>query len=208
MILQTAILLTLLPFILCCKPQQRRESSNATTQYPFADLGLDTPSSPATIGFFINHFSLNTNNLTRSLNFYTPVFGLRHMFTYHLTPCLSITQSTHSQGGRNGSAYQTTAELIRNKQNSAGIIELVYFNRTTIGGAPIQGGHEKTGISNHVGFVTPDQEATQKRLEEHGVRIYKKLGGRCLERDPWDRSLCWGMRRGWVSQRGVRSNVR
>lgn len=66
--------------------------------------------------------------------------------------------------------------MLRNKQNSAGLIELVYFNRTSIGGDPIPGPDQRTSTFNHVGIITPDQEATQARLEEYGVTIYKKLG--------------------------------
>ena len=164
----------LIPTALSCAPPIRRDT-NSTNPYPLLETGPDTPSDPKTNGYFINHFSLNTNNLTRSLDFYTQVFGLRHMFTFHATPHLSFTYLGHSQGGRNGSGYQTTEELIRFKQNSAGLIELVYFNRTSIGGEPIPGPDKRTSTFSHVGIIVPDPAATQARLEEYGVSIYKKL---------------------------------
>ena len=171
-----AFVLSLIPAALSCAPPPQKEASNTTSTYPFVKLGSDDPSDPATIGYYINHFSLNTNNLTRSMDFYTRIFGLRHMFTYYLTEHLSVTYLGHSQGGRNGSAYQTTEELIRNQQNSGGLIELVYFNMTSIGGKPIPGPDKRTSTFSHVGIVVPDPVATQARLEEFGVTIYKKLG--------------------------------
>ena len=161
--------------VLSCAPPLRRDSTN-NTSFPFVETGSDDPSDPETTGYFINHFALNTNNLTRSVDFYTRIFGLRHIFTYHLTEHLSVTYLGHSQGGRNGTGYQTTAELLRNKQNSAGLIELLYFNTTSIGGEPIPGPDERTSTFSHVGIIVPDPSATQARLERFGATIYKKLG--------------------------------
>jgi lactoylglutathione lyase len=165
-----------IPTVLSCAPPLRRQDANSTSQYPFVESGSDSPADPATTGYFVNHFSLNTNNLTRSMDFYTRIFGMRHMFTYHVTKHLSVTYLGHSQGGRNGSAYQTTEELLRNKQNSAGLIELVYFNTTSIGGEPILGPDKRTSTFSHVGMIVPDMMATQARLEEYDVTIYKKVG--------------------------------
>ncbi|PSN74685.1 hypothetical protein BS50DRAFT_615524 [Corynespora cassiicola Philippines] len=160
---------------LSCAPPIRRQDDSTQSTYPFAEIGSDDPADPVTTGYFFNHFSLNTNNLTRSVDFYTRVFGMRHMFTYHLTEHLSVTYLGHSQGGRNGSAYQTAEELLRNKQNSAGLLEFVYFNRTSIGGEPIPGSDVRTSTFSHVGIIVPDPKATQARLEEFGVTIYKKI---------------------------------
>lgn len=176
MILFTAFVLSFIPTALSCAPPLRRGDTNTTSPYPFVEGGSDSPADPKTTGYFINHFSLNTNNLTRSVDFYTRIFGLRHMFTYHLTEHMSVTYLGHSQGGRNGSGYQTTEELLRNKQNSAGLIELVYFNTTSIGGEPIPGPDKRTSTFSHVGIIVPDPPTTQARLEEYGVTIYKKLG--------------------------------
>jgi lactoylglutathione lyase len=82
----------------------------------------------------------------------------------------------HSQGGRNGTGYQTTEEMIRNKPNSAGLLEFVYFHTSTPGQKPLPGPDSLTSTFNHIGMIVPDPEATQKRLEDYGVTIYKKLG--------------------------------
>ncbi|PVH96530.1 Glyoxalase/Bleomycin resistance protein/Dihydroxybiphenyl dioxygenase, partial [Periconia macrospinosa] len=136
--------------------------------------GTDAPADIRTLGYFINHLSLNVNNLTRSIEFYTSVFGMRHMFTYHLTPRLSFTYLTHSAGGRNGTGYQTTQELIRDKNNAAGAIELVHFSPRDK--KDIEGPKTRTGTFSHVGIIVPNPKATQERLKEFGVRIYKEVG--------------------------------
>jgi lactoylglutathione lyase len=175
MLFFTTFVLSFISAALSCGPPSRRDNTNATSPYPFLEGDSDLPADSSTTGYFINHFSLNTNNLTRSIDFYTRIFGLRHMFTYHLTRHMSVTYLGHSQGGRNGSGYQTIAELVRDKQNSAGLIEFVYFNTTSIGGEPIPGPDKRTSTFSHVGVIVPDPAATQKRLEEYGVTIYKKL---------------------------------
>jgi lactoylglutathione lyase len=128
----------------------------------------------ATAGYFVNHLSLNVNNLTRSLDFYTSVFGMRHMFTMYLTDHLSITYLGHSGGGRNGSAYQTTEELVRFKNNAQGMIGLIYLDVPR--GSPIPSPARQIGTLNTIGIIVPDTEAAQRRLEDHGVEIYKRLG--------------------------------
>lgn len=162
---------SLIPLALCYTPLKRQDGEQQAFQ-----SGPEEPADPATNGYFINHFSLNTNNLTRTIDFYNKVFGMRHMFTYHITEHLSVSYIGHSQGGRNGSAFQTTEEMIRNKQNSAGLIQVTYFNTTSIGGEPIPGPNQRTSTLCNIGFVVPDSEATQRRLEQYGVTIYKKLG--------------------------------
>lgn len=136
-------------------------------------LGPDTPSHPETIGQFINHFALNVNNLTQSLEFYRDIFGMRHLFTYNLTPHISFTYLSHSQGGRNGSAYQTTEEMLRYKNNNGGHLELFHLNTTK---EDIPGPDQKVSTLGHVGIVVPDMEVAQARMEAYGVKIYKKIG--------------------------------
>lgn len=152
---------------LACGPLPR--STNGSNPV----FGSDAPSDPATIGYFVNHVSLNVNNLTRSIDFYTNAFGMRHLFTYNLTPHVSFTYMSHSQGGRNGSAYQTTEEMLRFKNNNGGHIEFVHLSTE---GDDIPGAPERTATLNHLGIIVPDLEAAQARLESQGVNIWKKIG--------------------------------
>ncbi|KAI9162847.1 Lactoylglutathione lyase [Paramyrothecium foliicola] len=144
----------------------------ARADIPGLKFGSDAPSDPATTGYFVNHFSLNVNNLTESIEFYTKIFGMRHVFTFNLTEHVSFTYLSHSQGGRNGSAYQTTDEILRYKNNNAGHIELFHLATE---GHDVPGPVQIANTLNHIGIIVPDLEATQARLEEHGVTIYKKI---------------------------------
>ena len=161
---------SLAPAVLGCMPEPR----SGYKDVPDTILGPDTPSDPETLGYFVNHFALNVNNVTRSMEFYSEAFGMRHMFTHYLTKHISVTYMSHSQGGRNGSAYQTTAEMLRYKNNNAGHVEL--FHLDTQGGKDIPGPDKRTSTFAHVGIIVPDPEATQERLEQMGVTIYKKVG--------------------------------
>jgi len=158
----------------CAGHMARSTSTNDTNtgNNPFT-LGSDAPADSATTGYFMNHVALNVHNLTRSIAFYSNVFGMRHMFTFQASPHLSFTYMSHSQGGRNGSAYQTTEEMIRLKNNNGGHLEFFHMN---VEQDPRPTKPQKTNTVNHLGFIVPDLQATQARLEEHGVTIYKKLG--------------------------------
>lgn len=157
---------------MACSPPKPRDT-NSTSEYPYVTTGPEDASDPATTGYFVNHVDLNVNNITRSVEFYTKVFGMRKMFTYHLTEHFSITYLAHSGGGKNGTAYQTTEELIRFKNNDAGKLELVSLD---IEGKDIPGPPRMTSTISHLGIIVPDIPATQARLEEFGVTIYKKVG--------------------------------
>jgi lactoylglutathione lyase len=129
-------------------------------------------SDPATTGYNLNHVSLNVRDLTRSLKFYTEVFGMRQMFTVNLTDHYSITYLAHSSGGKNGTGYQTTPELIRNQHNSQGLLALLYLD---VPDNTIPSSTEMSNTLMQVGFVVPDIHIAQDRLEELGVTFYKKI---------------------------------
>jgi lactoylglutathione lyase len=135
-------------------------------------FGPDTPADPLTTGYFINHVALNVNNLDKMMEFYIRVFGMRHIFTFNLTPHITFTYMSHSQGGRNGSAYQTTEEILRYKNNNAGHMELVHLN---VDKEDLPGSSLKASTMHHIGIIVPDLEATQSRLELYNVTIYKKI---------------------------------
>lgn len=169
MLSKVFVALAVLPAVWSCDPR----STNSSMDVPETILGPDTPADPETLGYFINHISLNVNNLTRSIEFYRDIFGMRHMFTHYLTPHITVTYMSHSQGGRNGTGYQSTEEMLRYKNNNGGHLEFVYLNTT---GEDIPSLAEQTSTFSHVGIIVPDVEAVQERLEDYGVTIYKKVG--------------------------------
>ncbi|KAF7546058.1 hypothetical protein G7Z17_g8702 [Cylindrodendrum hubeiense] len=150
----------------------RSVPTNGTSSYPFPEIGDDTPSDPGTNGYFINHLCLNVMNLTASMDFYTEIFGLRHILTLHVSEHYSITYMGHSHGGKNGTGYQTASELNREKNNSEGLLELVHLD------VPNNDLTSSTRVANtfgHIGMVVPDIAATQARLDAYpGIEIIKR----------------------------------
>ncbi|KAI1844486.1 hypothetical protein JX265_010019 [Neoarthrinium moseri] len=136
-------------------------------------IGNDPPADPATIGYTINHFSLVANNITASVDFYGRILGMRHVFTFHASPEYQVTYLGHSQGGKNGTGYQTGEELLREKTNTGGLIELLYFKGTN---GTIEASTRSPNTFGHVGLIVPDIQATQSRMEDNGVNILKRVG--------------------------------
>ncbi|KAF4974807.1 hypothetical protein FZEAL_8331 [Fusarium zealandicum] len=155
---------------------QPRSASNGTIEYPYPELGTDTPADFATTGYFINHLCINVKNLTASVDFYSAAFGLRKIFTFHISPHYSITYMGHSHGGKNGTGYQTVAELNREKNNAEGLIELVHVDVPV---NSIDSSGQRPNTFAHIGMVVPDMEATQTRLDSiPDINILKRLGDR------------------------------
>jgi lactoylglutathione lyase len=94
------------------------------------ELGSDMPADLETTGYFSKHFSFIAKNLTGMVDFYTTIFGFRHFITIPVSEHVSFIYMGHAHGARNGSGYQTAAELAREKNNAAGLLELVYVNVT------------------------------------------------------------------------------
>lgn len=118
----TYISALLLPAVLACGPVARQVDSNETLPFNYTQ-GNDPPAAPETQGYFINHLSLLVSNLTATREWYGEVLGLRHIFTFQLSPSYSLMYMGHSQGGRNGTGYQTGLEMTRDKNNMAGLME-------------------------------------------------------------------------------------
>lgn len=166
----TLLALTSLSSALGCVTHLERTDGAA----PPIDFGSDAPADPATLGYFINHVSLNVHNLTASIAFYTRALGLRHIFTVRATPRLSIAYLGHAHGGRNGTGHQTTQELLRDKNNAQGLVEMLWLD---VPRRDIVSPSERTNGVGHVGVVVPDVEAAQARLEALGtVSILKRVG--------------------------------
>ncbi|CAL5865907.1 uncharacterized protein PFLUO_LOCUS113 [Penicillium psychrofluorescens] len=136
-------------------------------------IGDDGPSPPETLGFFFNHFGLSTTNLEMMKHFYGNILGMRLIFEAHVTPEYSVTYMGHSQGGRNGTGFQTGAEMLLEKNNLAGLLELVQFN---VSDSTPEPSTKRTNTFSHVGMIVPDINKTQSYLEHHGVEILKPVG--------------------------------
>jgi lactoylglutathione lyase len=153
-----------------CNLEARQDAGDG-----FFTVGTDGPAHPETLGFFLNHLSLIVSNLTASKEFYGNVLGMRHMFTAQLSPHYSVTYMGHAQGGRNGTGFQTGEELLRNKNNAAGLLEFQFLD----GAADQEERVASTRRSNtfsHLGLIVPSLEKAQEWFDSHGVNVTKRIG--------------------------------
>lgn len=152
--------------------------------YPMTTFGPEG-SDPETTSYFFNHISLNVRNMTGSVDFYTSVLGMRLLFTVQVSPHASISYMGYSNGGKNGTGYQTTEELNRDKNNAQGLIELIWI------GLPGAAGNSSTEVTNtfaNLGLVVADPQSTEIRLDEYGVDIYKRFGADLPREGPFARA--------------------
>ncbi len=188
MLLPVLLALQLLPEAMACTPQPPPSKPNQ--KFPYTIKGTDDPADPVTMGFVMNHFSLNVKNVTRSVDFYTKVFGFRLIFIFRGTEKLSVAYLAHSHGGKNGTAYQTTSELNRNKNNMEGLLELVSY---TDQDAELQASTQKSNTFSHLGIIVPDVAAAQRHFLRHGVTLLKRTGERERESARKQLAAAYGM---------------
>ena len=150
-----------------CSPR----SDTGSSDNPFV-IGNDGPAPAATLGYAINHFGLLTTNLGAMKHFYGDILGMRHIFDAHVTTEYTVTYMGYTQGGRNGTGFQSGAELARDKNNLYGLIELVQFN---VSDDHLAASTKRTNTFGHVGLIVPDVEKAQTYLEEKGVTILKRV---------------------------------
>ncbi|KAL2871482.1 VOC family protein [Aspergillus lucknowensis] len=136
-------------------------------------IGNDGPAPPETLGYFINHVGLLTTNLAALKHFYVDILGLRQIFDVTLTPEFTITYLGYAQGGRNGTGFQTGEELNREKNNLAGLLEIVQFNASDDN---LLSSTKRTNTFGHIGLIVPDIVKAQEYLESKGVQILKRYG--------------------------------
>lgn len=147
-------------------------------EFPSIVYGVEG-SDPETTSFFVNHLSLNVANLTESIDFYSSVFGLRMFITFRLSPHISIAYMAHNQGGKNGTGYQSVEELVRDKNNLSGLVELINLD---VPGNELPASTVTPTTFGHIGMIVPDMEAMQARLDRLGVTSLKRY----LEDTPAD----------------------
>ncbi|OQE45904.1 hypothetical protein PENCOP_c001G08290 [Penicillium coprophilum] len=161
-------------YLLAIKPAQacnpvRRDTN---VQNPFT-IGTDGPAPEATRGFALNHIGLLTINLSAMKHFYGTILGMRTIFDAQVTPEYTVTYMGYAQGGRNGTGFQTGAEMTAAKNNMYGLLELVQFN---VSDDRLVASTERTNTFGHVGLVVPDVVEAQTYLEALGVRVLKRVG--------------------------------
>ncbi|KAL4936941.1 hypothetical protein BDV06DRAFT_232915 [Aspergillus oleicola] len=137
------------------------------------EIGEDGPAPPETLGYFINHVGLLTTKLEPLKHFYRDILGMRLIFDVHLTEEFTITYLGHAQGGRNGTGFQTGEELNRDKNNLAGLLEIVTFN---VSDDKLLGSTKRTNTFGHIGLIVPDIVKAQDYLISKGVEILKPYG--------------------------------
>ncbi|KAK2759954.1 hypothetical protein FQN54_002690 [Arachnomyces sp. PD_36] len=152
-------------------------------------LGPNEPADPATLGYSVNHFGLVVKDLDATIDFYTKVIGMRHIFTYSASDKFSIAYIGHSHGGKNGTGYQTTEEMLREKNNSGGLMEFLHLK----GGnsAPLSS-ETRTTTFSHVGLIVPDIKATQDRMDKFGIKVLKRIGEIPTPGGPLDNAFALG----------------
>ncbi|KAF7593549.1 hypothetical protein BBP40_011277 [Aspergillus hancockii] len=158
-----------LPGAIACNPS---EPSTSDPNNPFV-IGNDGPAPTATLGYAITHVGLLTTNLNGMRHFYGDILGMRLLFDAHVTPEYTVTYMGYAQGGRNGTGFQTGAELFRDKNNLSGLIELVQFN---VSDDRLIASTKRTNTFGHIGLIVPDVAKAQEYLESKGVTILKRVG--------------------------------
>jgi lactoylglutathione lyase len=156
--------------------------ADAAAEDGFFTVGTDGPAQPETLGFFLNHLSLIVSNLTASKDFYGNVLGMRHMFTIQLSPHYSVTYMGHAQGGRNGTGFQTGEELLRNKNNAAGLLEFQYLDDAADQEERLASTRRANTFS-HLGLIVPSLEKAQEWFDSHGVNVTKRIGETADDKD-------------------------
>jgi lactoylglutathione lyase len=154
---------------------EARQADAAAADEGFFTIGTNGPAQPETLGFFLNHLSLIVSNLTASKEFYGNVLGMRHVFTAQLSPHYSVTYMGHNQGGRNGTGFQTGGELLRNKNNAAGLLEFMFLDDAA-DQAKRLASTRRANTFSHLGLIVPSLEKAQEWFDSHGVNVTKRIG--------------------------------
>lgn len=151
-----------------CSPR----SNSGDPKTPFV-VGNDGPAPGATLGYAINHIGLLTTNLEAMKHFHGNILGMRLLFDAHVTPEYTVTYMGYAQGGRNGTGFQSGAELSRDKNNLYGILELVQFK---VSDDHLVASTKRTNTFSHVGLIVADIAKAQTYLQKNGVKILKEFG--------------------------------
>jgi lactoylglutathione lyase len=81
----------------------------------------------------------------------------------------------HNQGGRNGTGFQTGGELLRNKNNAAGLLEFMFLDDAA-DQAERLASTRRANTFSHLGLIVPSLEKAQEWFDSHGVNVTKRIG--------------------------------
>ncbi|RYP33717.1 hypothetical protein DL767_004646 [Monosporascus sp. MG133] len=157
---------------IACQAPFASRSDTDSPKFPIVNMGPEG-ADPTTTGFYLNHVGLHVRDLDRSLKFYNSVFGFRHMYTVQVSEHFYFAYMGHSSGGKNGTGYQTTPDLVAQQVNSQGLLELIYAE---VSDGDIPASTESPNTFSHLGIAVPSVQDAQQRLKDHGVTIYKGIG--------------------------------
>jgi lactoylglutathione lyase len=154
-------------------PHHLEAREGDAVQFPISKPGDDAPSDPATKGYFINHICINARNATESIDWYKKAFGLRLMFTLQVSEHFSISYMGHSHGGRNGTGYEASDEMVLEKNNREGMLEILNLDYPSWN---LPAGIKVPNTFSHIGMVVPNIMDTQSRMQSMGATIIKAVG--------------------------------
>ncbi|KEF54929.1 uncharacterized protein A1O9_09372 [Exophiala aquamarina CBS 119918] len=158
----------------CATPHEyAKRAEGEEVEYPWAEPGDEAPSDPTTVAYFMNHISINVRDMTESINWYREAFGFRLLFNLHVSENFAIAYIGHAHGGRNGSGYQTSEEMNREKNNGEGLIELIELKYPNW---DLPSGLRVPNTLSHIGMVVPNSTVTHERLKAMGANILKAPG--------------------------------
>ncbi|KAH8698660.1 hypothetical protein BGW36DRAFT_376566 [Talaromyces proteolyticus] len=105
-------------------------------------------------------------------DFYVNILGMRTLFDAYVTPEYTVTYLGFAQGGRNGTGFQSGADMTAEKNNLYGLIELQQFN---VSDDTLLASTKRSNTFGHVGLIVPDVVKAQEYFESKDIPILKKV---------------------------------
>ncbi|KAF2264021.1 hypothetical protein CC78DRAFT_580762 [Lojkania enalia] len=112
------------------------------------------------------------NDVEVSHKWYSDVLGMRHVFTFDVTPDITIMYMAHAEAREDGT-FETGEELLKRKNRTKGLIELMVYKEQILPYKSVLFGRN---TFSHLGLIVLDLAAAQKHFEELGATLIKRLG--------------------------------
>jgi lactoylglutathione lyase len=154
-----------------------------STPYEWGELNIgghhdDPPLDDSTLGYRMNHMMMRIRDPKKSMYFYQDLMGMRTLFTFNAGPFTTYYLTHPHTPEHRADLAKFSSEMVTKMQFTPGLLELTHIH----GSEKMPEGYYTNGNVppalgfGHLGFTVPDVAAAQKRLEEHGVQIFKPLG--------------------------------